>query len=430
MKFLAILSILAAMTFAISYSVADPKPQPTTEATQASSAASQEATSQLIVKGSNEFAFDLYAKLAAKEKGNLFFSPCSIHTALAMTYAGAAGDTAKQMAKTLHFTLPADKLSAGYAEVLKALNNPTQVEGPFKRDIPEPAYQLVIANALWGQKGYGFKPAFSQLLLKNYGAGLNEVDFTQSEQARRTINDSVAKQTKDKIKDIIPQGELNDTTRLVLTNALCFKARWDMPFDESVTKNGTFKLSVDKSVDVPMMHKKEMGFLYAENDDVQILLIPCTQYESFVVLVLPKKIDGLANIEKSLTFENLGEWAKDMKEAQVDVTLPKFTFSNEFILTDTLKAMGVKDAFDSGKADFSGMSDKKDLSISAAIHKTFVAVDEEGIEAAAATGVSHILGIEPNPKVFKADHPFVFMVRHSSTGEILFLGRVANPKSE
>jgi serpin B len=331
------------------------------------------------------------------------------------------------MEKTLHFTLSTDKLSVGYADLLDSLNS-RRNNNWFEK----PAYELLVANALWGQKGYEFKPAFTQLLQNNYGARLKDVDFAKTEQARKTINDWVAQQTKDKIKDLIPPGAVDNLTRLVLTNAIYFKGKWETKFAKEGTKDGQFKVTAEKSVDVPMMHQLH-DFGYTENDDLQMLELPYIQNELSMVIMLPKKIDGLADLEKSLTAASVGKWLKEQRPTPVDVTLPKFTFSSEFMLKDTLKAMGMTDAFDGGKADFTGMTDKEKLFISKVIHKAFVAVDEEGTEAAAATAVVTTPTACPppeEPKVFKADHPFMFLIRHNSTGEILFMGRVANPKGE
>ena len=278
-----------------------------------------------------------------------------------------------------------------------------------------------------GPEGYAFKPDFTQLLLKTYGAGLNDVDFAQTEQARKAINDWVSQQTKDKIKDLIPEGVLSDATRLVLTNAIYFKSNWAEKFEKDVTRDGPFKVSADKSVDVPMMHLTHR-FRYMENDELQMLEMPYSRNELSMVILLPKKADGLADIEKNLTAANIGKEA-----VSVQVTLPKFKITSAFGVGETLKAMGMTDAFDSKKADFSGMTEKEKLFISAVIHKAFVAVDEEGTEAAAATAVVMDAGAPPRQeesKVFKADHPFAFMIRHNATGAILFTGRVANPKAE
>ena len=391
-----------------------------------------------VANSSNAFATDLYAMLAAG-KGNLFFSPGSIDTALAMTYAGAAGDTAKQMAKTMHLTLAADKLGPAFADLLKQLNNPPDVG--YGKD-KKPAYQLVVANRLWGQKDYGFKADFLQRAQQSYGAGLNELDFAQTEEARTTINDWVAQQTKDKIKDLIPKGSLQSNTRLVLTNAIYFKSNWMEQFPKRATKDAPFKLSANKSVDVPMMHLQK-HFGYMENDDLQLLEMPYARRELSMMILLPKpiiqndsgkippEVDPLAILEKNLTAANIDNWLKGQRTINVDVTLPKFKFSGEFKLADTLRDMGMTDAFDQTKANFSGMTDKEQLYISQVIHKAFVAVDEDGTEAAAATAVMMRPGdvMRPaEPTVFKADHPFVFIIRHNPTGQILFMGRVMNPK--
>ncbi len=384
------------------------------------------------------FTADLYAKVAQK-KGNLFFSPTSIETALAMTYAGANGSTSEQMAKTLHFNLPADKVSTALATLIETLNHPPEIEtwepsvgGGAVKAVKKPAYQLVVANALWGQKDFPFKPDFTQLLQKSYRADVHPTDFGDAEKSRTTINDWVALQTKDKIKDLLAKGVLTTDTRLVLTNAIYFKSNWAEPFQKSATKDGPFKLSADKSVNVPLM-QQEHDHGYLENDDLQMLEMAYSRSVLSMIVLLPKKAEGLAEVEKKLTAENLAGWLKDKKKESVKVTLPKFTLSAELMLADALKEMGMVDAFDPNKADFSGITTAEKLFISAVIHKAFVAVDEEGTEAAAATAVVMRTTAMPMPKkskIFEANHPFVFLIRHNSTGEILFIGRVANPKGE
>src|ERR1035437_2027039 len=214
-----------------------------------------------VARGSNAFGLEMYGQLAGKEKGNLFFSPGSIDTALAMTYAGARGETAGQMAQTLHFDLPAEKLHPAFAALIDQLNHPKELEeyrdygsgkvAPQKVS----AYALVVANALWGQKGYSFKPEFTRLVATSYGGGMNELDFGQPEAARGVINKWVEEQTHDKIKDLIGNGVLTPATRLVLTNAVYFKSDWGEKFGKGATKNGAFKVSAEKSVNVPMMHQ-------------------------------------------------------------------------------------------------------------------------------------------------------------------------------
>jgi len=256
-----------------------------------------------IAAGNSAFTCDLYAKLAAKE-GNLFFSPASIHAALAMTYAGAAGNTAEQMKNVLHFSLPGERLHPAFASLIGELNR-----APEGRD-KKPAYELFIANTLWGQRGYPFRADFLSLLKDSYGAGMNEVDFKTSEesreQARKAINDWAATQTRDKIKDLIPAGLLTELTRLVLTNAVYFKSNWAEQFSEGATRDDAFKLSADKSVNVPMMRLTKR-FAYAETDDLQVLGMPYTMNCLSMFVLLPKKADGLAGLEKSLTAENLGK---------------------------------------------------------------------------------------------------------------------------
>jgi serpin B len=389
-----------------------------------------------VVKGGNAFGVEMYGELAGKVKGNLFFSPGSIETALAMTYAGAGGETAKQMAKALHFDLPAERLHPAFAAVLDQLNHPAQLT-EYWRDAaggvkPEPvsAYQLVVANALWGQKGYPFKAEFTGLVARSYGGAMNELDFAHSEAARVAINEWVGRLTNDKIKDLIGPNVLTPQTTLVLTNAVYFKSDWDHKFGKSATQDGAFKVSAEKSVDVPMMHQTG-HFAYMENDLVQGVELPYKVGALSMVILLPRKAEGLGAVEKNLTAENLGTWLKALQGARVDMTMPRWKFSSEMSLRGVLEAMGMTDAFDAQKADFSGMASHEKLFISAVIHKAFVAVDEEGTEAAAATAVAMAASavMRPaEPKVVKADHPFVFLIRHNATGEILFMGRVANPK--
>ncbi len=410
-------------------------------------AAAKRDVAKKVVKSGNAFAADLYAQLASKDKGNLFFSPVSIQTALAMTYAGARGNTEKQMYACLKFpkrwvwgkgtdenskpdswvadTWPQDRLHPAFAALIKDLNTPRL--DPNEK----PVYELVVANALWGQKGYPFHGAFIKLVKDSYGAGLNEMDFHKSEEARQKINKWVEKQTKEKIKDLIGRGVINDLTRLILTNAIYFKSNWAEKFQKSATQDGEFTLSDGKTVTAPMMHQRE-SYGYMETDAFQAVDLPYMYNDLSMIVLLPKKTDGLAAMEKTLTAENLGKWLGPFSREDVILTLPKFKFTSKFSLGKTLKAMGMTDAFNGDAADFSGMTTMEKLFISAVIHKAFVAVDEEGTEAAAATAVDMVgagmLTKPKEPKVFKADHPFVFMIRHLKTDSVLFMGRVANPK--
>ncbi len=372
---------------------------------------------QSISKSNNEFAFNLYGRLR-KDEGNLFFSPTSISTALAMTYAGAEGATEKEIAKTLEFTLPKAEVHSAFASMMKTLNAP-------EKD----AYELRMANRLWGQTGYGFLPKYLAITSKDYGAELAQVDFVNAaEQSRQEINAWVEKQTNDKIKDLIPQGAVNSLTRLVLTNAIYFKGKWEHEFDKKATKDAPFSVSADENIAVPLMFQKER-FKYGETAELQLLEMPYKGNDLSMLVLLPKKADGLSSIEDKLNTGNLDEWSKGMRKLEVQTFIPRFKLTEEFQLNSILSAMGMPSAFDPGKANFSGMNGKQDLCITAALHKAFVDVNEEGTEAAAATGiVVGLTSLPPEPKVFRADHPFVFMIRDHRTGSILFLGRVVNPQ--
>jgi serpin B len=375
-----------------------------------------------VAKGNTEFALDLYGKLKDDEdkKGkNIFFSPFSISSALAMTYAGARGNTAKQMADVLHFD-DDQKLHPAFAALINKLDVGKQK-----------GLELNIANALWGQQGYRFLDEFVALNNKNYGAGLKTVDFKDAtEEARQTINKWVEKQTKDKIKDLFKPGVLGPLTRLVLTNAIYFKGDWVKKFDKRLTKNQNFFVTANKKVRTPMMtfsRSSELEFNYTQTENAQILKLPYKGDKLSMVILLPKKVDGLADLEKALSPENLDKWLTGMRGTKLDVYLPKFKMTCEFDLKRTLEYMGMPDAFAPAKADFSGMIGRRELFIQAVVHKAFVDVNEEGTEAAAATAVEVTKGIPKPPPVFRADHPFLFLIRDKVTDSILFMGRVVNP---
>jgi serpin B len=370
-------------------------------------------------KDNNAFAFNLYVQLRQRD-GNLFFSPESISTALAMTYAGARGPTAEKMAKTLHFTLGQDRLHPALGAILDE-----QYAGGGKG-----GYQLSVANALWGQKGVGFLPEYLKLVKDHYGGGLNEVDFmAATEEARKTINTWVEKQTQDKIKDLIPDGLLQPDTKLVLTNAVYFKGDWNTQFKKEATHDGPFQVSATDKVTVPLMSQTG-EFKYIEGPDFQAVEMPYKGKDLSMVVLLPTKADGLAAFEKDLGSNLAANMAAAMakqRAEEVAVTLPKFQLTSQFDLKGTLAAIGMGDAF-TDRADFSGMDGKRDLMLSAVVHKAFVDVNEEGTEAAAATGVVAVPTAAPVRRVFRADHPFVFLIRDSRSGSILFLGRVVNPQ--
>jgi serpin B len=376
----------------------------------------QPAKGTAVVHGNSQFACELYGKLAAEE-GNLFFSPYSISNALAMTYGGAGGNTAKEMAATLHFDGASDDFHAAFADLVRRIQSEDK-----KRK-----YQLRIANRLWGQKDFGFVPEFISSSAKHYGAGLEEVDFMDAtEQARQAINAWVEKQTQDKIQELLKPGILNRLTKLVLTNAIYFKAAWSSPFEVSQTKMGEFLADGVKKVKTPMMHQSQSTRFF-NGGTFTALELPYEQHELSMIVLLPKKADGLAAFEKTLTADNLAKWHAKLSNHLVDIRLPKFKTTAEFRLDKVLEEMGMRDAFDRKKADFTGLSSMKGLHITAVVHKAFIDLNEAGTEAAAATAVVIGTASAPPEATFHADHPFVYLIRDNKTGSVLFMGRVVNP---
>lgn len=372
--------------------------------------------------GNSKFAFDLYGKLKDKEpNGNLFFSPYSISTALAMTYAGARGNTEKQMATALRFTLPGPHLHSTFGTLQKQLIQDDKSRG----------YQLFLANALWGQKGEPVLKEFLDLTKDYYGAGFSQLDFVnETEKSRQIINHWVEEKTKEKIKELIPPGGVNNLTALVLTNAIYFKGEWKTKFEEKDTKLADFAISEKDKVKVSLMYVEEK-FKYYSDEKMQVLELPYKSNEMSMLVLLPQDKKGFKEMEDTLTAESLGGLISKMETTKVDVYLPKFKMTwGTFSLNNVLVALGMSDAFEEGKADFSGINDTaNDLYISGVFHQAFIEVNEEGTEAAAATGVvlSHSIPIAP---VFCADHPFIFIIKDNRTGSILFMGRVMNPAKE
>ncbi len=374
---------------------------------------------QTVVKGNNSFCFDLYQELKGEE-GNLFFSPYSISTALAMTYAGARGQTEKQMAQVLHFSLTQELLHPAFSKLQSDLNRIQK-----KGDV-----QLNIANSLWAQKSFQFLDTFIDLNKKYYGAGLYFVDFiTKREAARKKINDWVEKKTHDKIKELIKPPMLDSLTRLVLCNAIYFKGNWLSQFDSTKTTKTDFYVSPDKTIKVPMMSQRS-DFRYKDFDKFCALELPYDGNDLSMIIFLPNEIDGLDEFEKDLTNDTVKIWIDELMgshESEVLVSIPKFKTTCEFELSNTLYGMGMPSAFSLPPADFSGMTGTKDLFISKVIHKAYVDVNEEGTEAAAATAVVMMKSVAVKPLIFRADHPFVFLIRENQTGSILFIGRIIDP---
>jgi serpin B len=375
----------------------------------------------LLIEGNSAFAFNLYQALREKD-GNLFYSPHSISLALAMTYAGARGETEQQMADTLHFILSQDSLHSAF----NSLDIELGKRGQEAQGKDGEGFRLNIVNAIWGQKDYSFLPAFLDVLAQNYGAGLRTLDFIkESENSRVTINDWVSDQTEGRIEDLIPQGAIDALTRLVLTNAIYFNAAWEYPFNEDMTAEGPFYLLDGEQVTVPMMKQTE-SFGYTEVEGYQAVELPYDGGELSMVIFLPEAGQFEA-FEQGLQAQQVDTIIKSLRLAEVTITMPQFEFDSDFSLKDTLAGMGMPIAF-TENADFSGMTGNRELFISDVIHKAFVSVDEKGTEAAAASAVIMTLSAMPSQLVeVTIDRPFIFLIRDIDTGAILFVGRVLNP---
>lgn len=382
----------------------------------AGQAASKAPKLEPVADANNAFAMELHQQLRARD-GNLFYSPYSITSALGMTHSGARGNTATEMAKVLHLPPGAH---AQQGTLMRVINDGA------KRG----KYIVNVANSLWCQQGYKFEKPFTGLLEKSYGAGLAQLDFRgMPEPSRKVINDWVTAETRGKINNLLPQGSVTPDTRLVLVNAIYFLGNWMTQFKERNTREAPFFVGAKKSVESPLMNSSGR-MAYAENAEAQLVSLRYKGNDLSMVVLLPKKRGGLAQLEAGLTHAKLKKWLGGMRSRRVILSLPKFKMTTQFSLGATLKSMGMRDAFTPGAADFSGINGRRDLSISAVVHKAFVEVNEKGTEAAAATGV--VVGVTSAPvdppAKFRADHPFLFLIRHNRTGAILFLGRLANPK--
>jgi serpin B len=383
--------------------------------------ASQETLSTLV-KDNNNFGLALYQTLRT-EPGNLFLSPYSVSVALAMTQAGANGATLQQMNQALHFTLPAADVHPAFNALQLALNSREKNDqDPKKRD-----FELRVANAIWGEKTYTFKPEYLDLLSENYGAGVRLLDFKNApEPSRQTINQWVSDQTEQKIQNLLPEGTITNLSRLVLTNAIYFKANWQSQFDAANTKPGDFTLLDGSKVQTPMMYQSH-EFGYAKGDGYEAVELPYQSGKLSMVILLPNE-GQFGDIEKSLDGARMQAISNELQIAQVNLSMPKFKIESAFGLADSLKVMGMQDAFDPNKADFSGMDGTRDLYISAVEHKAYVSVDEKGTEAAAATGV--VVGTTAAPAQvvdLKIDRPFLFSILDKESGTVLFVGRLVQP---
>ncbi|MCW4048437.1 MAG: serpin family protein [Candidatus Bathyarchaeota archaeon] len=348
------------------------------------------------------------------DEGNVLFSPYSISMALSMTYEGARGETAEEMEAVFGFLDdPLERLPS-VARIYNTLNE----EGR--------EYMLHTVNALWIQQDYPVQEDYVDAIVNFYGGDVNALDFiTEPDESRVTINEWVEERTYDRIKDLFPPDSIDADVRLVLTNAIYFKGDWLYEFDEEATSKEEFHVTPSTSVEVDMMNLHDETFNYAETDELQILELPYTGEDVSMIVLLPK--NGLmGDVKTQLSAERLDEWVEMMEGTAVNVYLPRFTFETKYFMMEDLTEMGMPTAF-TGAADFSGMTGNRDLFIDKVIHQAFIEVNEQGTEAAAATGVSMRLSATIPDEVFRADHPFVFLIRDMDTGVILFMGRVTDP---
>lgn len=368
-----------------------------------------------VVNLNNMLGFELFSNLSQGKQENAFFSPYSISSAFSILYEGARGTTQNEIQSVFHF-IKEDKTRRDYAhQIISDLNKPSK------------NYILSTANALWAQDKFPILAEYKDVTETYYLSKTESLDFeTKPEESRNTINRWVEEKTNDKIKDLLPQGSINEMTRAVITNAVYFLGNWTVQFDEKLTKEDDFKISEQETVKVPMMNI-EQNFNYASTNDLQILQMSYKGDDLSMLVLLPKDND-LPSLEKKLSVENLNEWKNNLAKKQVNVYLPKFKLETSYSLVENLTNMGMTSVFIPGQADLSGINKDVDLYVTGVFHKAFVAVDEKGTEAAAATGI--VIGttsVGPQPEIFRADHPFMFLIQDERTGLILFIGKIVDP---
>ncbi|KAL8182578.1 UNVERIFIED_CONTAM: hypothetical protein K2H54_058408 [Gekko kuhli] len=376
-----------------------------------------------VAKASTAFALDLYKKLSEDDpKKNLFFSPMSIASALSMVFLGAEGNTAAQMSKVLSVD-KTEEIHRGYQQLISEINKPGT------------KYLLRLANRLYGEATYDFLTTFTDACEKFYHAGLEKRNFVATpDDSRRHINSWVEEKTAGKIKNLLPEGLINSLTKLVMVNAIYFKGNWANQFLQDCTEERPFRINKNESRPVQMMFKKakyNMGYL--PDYETKVLELPYVQNELSMIIMLPNEIQdnctGLEKLERAITYEKLMDWMNPemMDQTEVEVSLPKFKLEEKYDLKPVLRCMGMTEAFDMGKANFCGMSSGNDLVLSEVVHKSFIEVNEEGTEAAAATAAVMMLRCAMIVPRFTADHPFLFFIQHKKTRAILFCGRFSSP---
>lgn len=375
-----------------------------------------------IISGINQFGFDILHKLSEEKILNLFFSPFSISSALAMTYAGTAGNTADEMRDVMYFGRQDPSFHKRFGALSAALQNSGEED-----------FKVSIANAIWVESQYKLLKSYQQIIKDYYHSEAREMDFIGAPEAsRRFINQWVSEKTNDRIKDLLPSGSIDAITRLILTNAIYFNAEWDEYFNEDMTRKEFFYPERGDAYQVDMMYQRR-HYLYYETKDFQMLEIDYKGNRYAIMLILPKERGGMTELLPDLDMEMIATYDSLKKAEDVILYLPKFRLETRYEMRSLLQEMGMTEAF-SGHADFSGISGKKDLMISEVVHKAFIEVDEKKTEAAAATGVvMKLTAMPPVPRapiVFKADHPFLFLIREKENKCILFMGCLNSPERE
>jgi len=383
--------------------------------------ASTAADIKTLIEGNTAFGFNIY-RILSKTGDNIFYSPYSISAALAMTYAGARSESEQRIADTMQFMLPQSNLHAAFNSMDIELGS----RGQGAKGKDDKGFRLHVVNAIWGQKDFSFLPAFLDVLAENYGAGLRIVDYiNETEKSRIKINSWVSEQTEQRIKDLIPAGALNAMTRLVLTNAIYFNAAWADQFNENATMNAPFYLIDGKEKSVSMM-KNTASYRFAEGEGYRAVELPYDGGELSMVILLPQT-GSFSTFQSSLNAGEVQNIIESLENRQITLSIPKFKFDSQFSLKEALTAMGMGPEF-TPDADFSGMTGERDLFISDVLHKAFVAVDESGTEAAAATAVIMKATAMPmQPLEITVNRPFIFFIRDIQTGAVLFIGQILNP---
>ena len=372
-----------------------------------------------LQSANNRFAMDFYSQISQNDSENIFFSPVSIFTAFAITYEGAKGDTADEIQQFFGFPTDEQERKNKFQSMLKGFND-SGIMG-----INTAEYTLHMANALWIANHFEPRQEYIDTAKTYYDSKVGKVDFVTNEGVN-TINEWVSSQTQNKIEKLFEEDSTDELTALIITNAIYFKGEWVHKFIPEFTHQADFHINEHDTVKVQMMDLDKPRLNYAENELLQIIQLPYKGDKISMLVLLPKKVDGLQSLEENLDLENLSRWKNSLEENIVGVYLPKFSSDTEYDLKEILQRMGMQIPFDSNMADFSGIVDDQ-IYIDSAIHKAFVNVDEAGTEAAAATGINARLQSGP-PNTFRADHPFIFIIQDDSNGNILFIGRVVNPQ--